>query len=150
MTCYEKIIKMLPFDINDSIKDLYTLDNETLKRVNRLGSVECENLSAWLAFTMDVDDFSLRVVDFLNGIEKPKLEKKLADLSSTTMWDRWNNNGQVSKRELSIILSRSVDVIEGYCRKGQDVYLKSYSKGKNSNVYFKKSDWEEYEAFLER
>ncbi len=150
MTCYEKIIEMLPVEINDSIRKIFTLDEETLKRVNRLGSKECERLSANLAFTIGVDDFEMRVIDFLNFIEKPKLDKKVKDLSIENMWDRWVRDGRVSKKELSLIINRSIDTIESYCSKSASVYLKSYSSGVGANVYFKKSDWEEYEPFLKR
>ena len=150
MTCYEKIIEMLPVEINDSIRKIFTLDEDTLKRVNRLGSKECERLSANLAFTIGVDDFEMRVIDFLNFIEKPKLDKKVKDLSIENMWDRWVRDGRVSKKELSLIINRSIDTIESYCSKSASVYLKSYSSGVGANVYFKKSDWEEYEPFLKR
>ena len=150
MTCYEKIIEMLPVEINDSIRHIFTLDDETLKRVNRLGKRECEKLSANLAFTMGVDDFEMRVIDFLNFVEKPKLDKKVKDLSIENMWDRWERGGRVSKKELSKIIGCSIDKIESYCSKSASVYLKSYSRGAGANVYFKKSDWEEYEPYLER
>ena len=59
-------------------------------------------------------------------------------------------DGRVSKKELSLIINRSIDTIESYCSKSASVYLKSYSSGTGANVYFKKSDWVEYEHYLKR
>ena len=151
MTCYEKILESLPFTLNESIKDDYVLSDDTSTRVNKLGTNECEGL-CWLV-GVDYDgtqNWESFINSYLNGIDKPKTDKRLKELSNNNMWDRWERGGRISKKELSLIICKSVDVIEKYCRKSQAVYLKSYSNGDYSNVYFKKEDWLEYEVFLER
>ena len=151
MTCYEKVLDNLPFILHEGIKEDYKISDSTLTRINKLGEVECEGLCYIVDFAYNIGQhWESFLIDYLNGIDKPKLDKKVKDLSTDNMWDRWERGGRVSKKELSLIIGCSVDKIEGYCSKSAGVYLKSYSSGTGANVYFKKSDWEKYEPYLER
>jgi len=150
MTCYEKILELLALVCEGNIEEVFILDDITLKRLNKLGAKQCEHLCTHLDLCVLPHDYEKEIYNFLNHAEKPKLDKMVKDLSIDNMWDRWERGGLVSKKELSLIISCSVDKIESYCRKSAGVYLKSYSSGTGANVYFKKYDWDEYEAHLER
>lgn len=148
ISCYEKVLNNLPaIPMNERAKKAYILSDTTLKRVNKLNAEECKGLYSWVSFQYDLGvDFEDFIIDYLNYIEKPKLDKMNVELKKLkSVEERVNKNALLSKRDIAFMLGVSLPQV--------DIWLKDISNPIPS-IQLKeggaiKFRWSEVEAWVD-